>query len=180
MSKTILGFTGLIACGKDTASNYFAKKYNAEQVKFSASMKDIMERVYISPIRKNYQLISRVLRETFGQDLFSKVVANDVKNSKADLVIVDGVRRIPDIEHLKNIKGFKLVAVEVDAKTRFERIKQRNEKPGDQTKTWEEFQKEDVAETEITIPELMKQADATIDNNGTLEEFYKQLDKLVS
>lgn len=179
MSKVILGFTGLISCGKDTASNYLAEKYGGEQVKFSASMKDIMDRVYIDPVRKNYQILSRIMRESFGQDLFSKVVAKDVLNSKKDLVIVDGVRRIPDIEHLKNIEGFKLIAIEADAKTRFERLKNRNEKPGDQEKTWEDFQKEDVAETEITIPELMKQADVTVDNNGTLEEFYKQLDELV-
>jgi dephospho-CoA kinase len=177
--KIILGFTGLIACGKDTASDYFAEKYDAKQVKFSASMKDIMDRVYISPVRKNYQIISRVLRESFGQDLFSKVVAKDVKNLEADLIIVDGVRRIQDIDFLKDIDGFKLISVEVDSKTRFERIKNRNEKPGDTTKTWEEFQKEDVAETEITIPDLMKRADVTIDNNGNLEDFYKQLDKLI-
>ena len=178
--KIILGFTGLIACGKDTASDYFAEKYGAKQIKFSSSMKDIMDRVYISPVRKNYQVLSKILRESFGQDLFSKVVSKDVKSLDASLIIVDGVRRIPDIDFLKDIEGFKLIAVEVAAKTRFERIKKRNEKPGDTTKTWEDFQKEDVAETEITIPDLMKQADITIDNNGTLEEFYKELDKLIN
>ncbi|MBT4849698.1 AAA family ATPase [Candidatus Parcubacteria bacterium] len=177
--KLVLGFTGLISCGKDTASDYFAEKHNTKQVKFSASMKDIMDRVYIEPVRKNYQIISRVLREAFGQDLFSKVVAKDVKNADVDLVIVDGIRRIPDIDYLKEIEGFKLIAVEVDAKTRYERLNKRNEKPGDTTKTWEEFQKDDMAETEITIPEIMAQADVTIDNNGTLEEFYKKLDELV-
>lgn len=177
--KIVLGFTGLIASGKDTASDYFAEKYKAEQVKFSASMKDIMNRVYIEPVRKNYQILSKILRESFGQDLFSKVVANDVKNSQADLVIVDGIRRIPDIDYLKNIEGFKLIAIQVDAKTRFDRLKQRSEKPGDKTKTWEEFQKEDKAETEITIPEIMAQADVVIDNNGTLEDLYKKLDELV-
>ena len=79
----------------------------------------------------------------------------------------------------KEIEGFQLIGIEVDMKTRFERLKQRGENSDDTSKTWEQFQADHKLETEVYIPELLKQADVTIDNNGSLEDFYKQLDKLV-
>lgn len=179
MAKTILGFTGMIASGKDTAVSYLLGKHRGTQVKFSASLTDVLNRMYIPRERENYQVLSTILRENFGQDLLSKIVANDVKNASTDLVVIDGIRRPKDIEYLKDIEGFKMIAIEVDPKVRYERLKKRAEKAGDADKSWDDFQKEDVAESEITIPDLMKQADVTIDNNSSLEDFYKQLDNLV-
>jgi len=80
---------------------------------------------------------------------------------------------------LKQIEGFQLIGVEVDSKIRFERLQKRGENADDTSKTWEQFQADHKLETEVYIPELLKQADVTIDNNGNLEDLYKQLDKLV-
>lgn len=179
MAKKILGFTGMIGCGKDTAADYLLEKKSGAKIKFSASLTDVLKRIYLPTERKNYQVLSRVLRESFGQDLLSKIVASDAKESPEELVVIDGIRRPMDIEHLKNIEGFKLIAIEVEQSIRYERVKKRGDKVGESEKTWEDFQKEDLAETEITIPEIMKQADITLDNNGSLEDFYKELDKLV-
>ncbi|MBU1202919.1 AAA family ATPase [Patescibacteria group bacterium] len=177
--KIILGFTGLIACGKGTAAKYFASKYNADTFRFSTMLRDILDRLYLPQSRENFQIISPVLREAFGQDLMAKVISEDVKNSQAEMIVIDGMRRPADIEYLKKISGFKMIAIEVDAKVRYERLRARGENSDDKEKTWEQFQAEHKAETEIYIPDLMKQADITINNNGTLEELYKQLDKLV-
>ncbi len=179
MEKRIFGFIGMIASGKDTTADYLVKNYQAQQIKFSSSLTDVLKRLYIPTARENYQVLSKSLRENFGQDLFSKIVASDVNSATANIVVVDGVRRPMDIENLKNIPGFKLVAIDVDAQTRFERIKNRKEKQDDATKTWEEFQAEDKAESEIAIPDLMQQADIKIDNNGSVEDLYKQLDELI-
>lgn len=179
MAKLILGFTGMIGCGKDTAADYLLNKHGGDKIKFSASLTDVLKRMYLPTERKNYQVLSRVLRESFGQDLLSKIVASDAKESDKELVVIDGIRRPMDIEHLKDVEGFKLIAIEVKQDIRYERVKQRGDKVGESDKTWEDFQKEDLAETEITIPEIMSQASVTIDNNASLEDFYKELDKLI-
>jgi dephospho-CoA kinase len=177
--KIILGFTGLMACGKGTAAKYLASKYNADTFRFSTMLRDVLDRLYLPQSRKNFQIISPLLRETFGQDLMAKVMAKDVESADSRVIAIDGMRRPADIEYLKKLPGFKMVAIDVDAKVRYERLKARGENPGDKEKTWEQFQKEHEAETEIYIPELMKQSDVTINNNGTLEDFYKQLDELI-
>ena len=177
--KIILGFTGLMACGKGTAARYLDEKYNADTFRFSTMLRDVLDRLYLPQSRENFQIISPLLRETFGQDLMAKVIARDVESADSRIIAIDGMRRPADIEYLKKLPGFRMVAIDVDAKVRYERLRARAENPGDAEKTWEQFQKEHEAETEIYIPELMKQADVTIDNNGTLEDLYKQIDKLI-
>ncbi|MFA6271719.1 MAG: AAA family ATPase [Patescibacteria group bacterium] len=179
MSKKVLGFTGLIASGKGTACKYLSEKYGAESFRFSTILRDVADRVYLPQTRENLQNISQVLRENFSQDILSKAIAEDVKKAEGDVIVIDGVRRWTDIEHLKAIPGFKLVSLQVDARTRFERLVKRAENPGDEEKTWDEFQKDSAAEAEVHIQDMIEKADVVIDNDGTKEDFYKQLDKLV-
>jgi len=179
MSKIILGFTGLMACGKGTAAKYYKEKYSAPTFRFSTSMRDLLDRLYLPQSRENMSTISRITREAFGQDLYAKVMAGDVGKAEHDIVIVEGIRRMDDVKELKKLSNFKLVAIEADMKTRYERLKVRGENSDDASKTWEQFQKDHELETEISIPPVMAKADIVVDNNGSVEDFYKQLDKLV-
>lgn len=179
MSKIVLGFTGLMACGKGTATKYLQEKYGAETFRFSTMLRDVLDRLHLEQTRENMSCISTVLRENFGQDLMAKVMAKDVENSQSSLVIVDGVRRLDDVKYLKAMPNFKLVAIEAEMQTRFQRLKERGENSDDQNKTWEDFQADHQLETELTILDTLKIADLIIDNNGDLEQLHQQLDKLV-
>lgn len=179
MAKIILGFTGLPACGKGTAAKYYSKKYGSPTFRFSTSMRDLLDRLYLPQSRENMSAISRITRETFGQDLYAKVMAGDVGKADHDIVIVEGIRRMEDVQELKKLANFKLVAIEADMKVRYERLKIRGENSDDNTKTWEEFKADHQLETELTIPSVMEKADIRIDNNGSLEDLHKQLDELV-
>ena len=179
MSKIILGFTGLMACGKGTATKYIKEKYLAETFRFSTMLRDVLARLYVEHSRENMSKLSTGLREIFGQDLMAQVMAEDVVNSKAELIVVDGVRRMDDIKYLRALPNFKLVAIEADMQTRFQRLKERGENSDDQNKTWEQFQADHNLETELTILDTIKAADIVINNDGGLEALYKQLDQLV-
>jgi len=80
---------------------------------------------------------------------------------------------------LRHLKNFLLVAVDTDIKIRFKRVRSRTQNTDDQGKSWEEFLEEEKGETELYIPELIKQADITINNNGQREEMFQQLDNLM-
>lgn len=179
MDKKIFGLTGLMACGKGTAAEYLAAKYGAQAIRFSTIVRDVLDRLYLPQSRANMQKMIPILLNGFGTDLLSKVMAQDVLKSDKNIIVIDGVRRFPDIEHLKKIPGFTLVAIEVDPKIRYQRLVSRGENAGDKEKTWEQFLAEHQAATEIDIPKLMAVADIKIDNNGSLEDLYRQLDKLV-
>jgi len=179
MEKIIIGVAGQIASGKDTLSNYAIEKYKAKQLKFSKVLRDILQRIYKENTRENMQTLSTLLRQYFGDDLLANVIYNDIKNASEDIIIVDGVRRLPDIEMLKTL-GFKLLFIEATPEVRYERLIQRSENIDDRNKTFEEFQKESMAETEVRIADLKNVSDYVIDNNGTLDELYRKIDEIIT
>lgn len=180
MKKIILGFVGKLSSGKGTIAKYLAENHGAQTVMFSQSLRDVLDRFYLPQTRDNMQAVSRGLREALGQDVIARVVAQDAQQAASAIVAVDGVRRPMDIVFLKELPGFTLVKVEADQKIRYERMTKRTQNTDDQTTTFEEFQKKDVAEAESLIDEVAQEAKFTINNNGTVEELYRQVEDILN
>jgi dephospho-CoA kinase len=179
MEKTILGITGEIASGKGTITKYLTKEYKATSHRFSTALRDVAERMYLEENRENLQKLSTIFRENFDDNILSMVIYKDVEEDSNSLIVIDGVRRMADIEFLKKLPGFRLVYMEADIKNRYERITKRGENSDDNTKTFEEFEKDHQREAELQIKDLKSKADVVIDNNGTFEDLYKQANKIV-
>ncbi len=180
MSKIIFGLVGGLASGKEETKKYLVNKYNAQDCRFSTSLRDVLNRVTIPVTRENLQKISTVLRANFGEDLLAKAIANDASKLDSDIVVIDGVRRPTDIEHLNELPNFFLIKIDADPKIRYERSVLRNENEGDSKKTFEEFMNDHNSEADSLIPVVMEQAKYSINNNGTFEELHKQIDDLVN
>lgn len=181
MSKIILGFSGLMASGKDASKKYLETKYNAKSFRFSTVMRELLERLNLEINRPNLVSISYSLRQAFGEDLFSKVMAKDVNAAPEEIVVIDGIRRLTDIQYLKDLPGFHLISIEADPKIRYDRAVARNENVGDAEKTFEQFLLDHKQmETEASIPSVMEKAQIIINNNGTIEELYAQIDKIIA
>ena len=179
MTKVILGFVGPLASGKGTAAQYLKDKYQAPIFRFSTILRDVLDRLYLEQSRPKMQQLSLILRENFGQDLLASAIAKDVGNNQAEIIAVDGVRRKLDIKYLKEVPGFRLVAIEAEQKTRYQRMTMRDENTDDQQKTWAQFQTDEKQEPEQQIPKVMAEADFTIDNNGTKVELYQQIEAIL-
>lgn len=179
MPKLILGFVGPMAAGKGTCCEYLAERYGARSYRFSSILRDILSRVYIPHTRDNLQQVSSAMRNTFGDDLLARSIAQDVQADAGEIVTVDGVRRLPDIKFLRGIDGFFLIGITADEKIRYDRITQRNENPDDERKSFADFVREGQQEAEQQIAEVMASANFTIDNNSDFTALYRQLDELV-
>lgn len=179
-NKIIFGFVGDLASGKGTAAKYLQEKYGATTYRFSTMLRDILDRVYVPKSRENLQQLSTFLRESYGQDVMSRVIAEDVARDNNTLVIVEGIRRPSDIEYLKKLEGFHLVYLTGEPRIRWERLVARKENPGDSEKTFEEFLRDEQAEADKLIKELGATAPDKIENNEGFDEFYQKLDTLVS
>ncbi len=179
-NKIVLGFVGDIASGKGTICKYLKEKHNINAYRYSTMLRDVVQRLYIPESRDNLQLISKVLRENFGQDLMSKVIAFDVENDSNEVVIVDGIRRPTDIIYLEKMPGFNLIYITADPKIRWERLVKRAENPGDSEKTYEEFLANEQAEADSLTKKLGSTAKFTITNNGDFEELYNQTEDVLN
>lgn len=180
MTKAILGFTGRIACGKDVSKNYVEKKYGASSHRYSTMLRDILKRLYLPITRENLQNLSTDLRARFGEDTMANVIAEDVKNDKHKIIIIEGIRRMADIINIQQLPGFYLIGINTTPQNRYERMIKRNENVGEQNQTFADFLKSDQMETEIQISDVMEHAKFQLDNNGSLEDLYGQIDKIIN
>jgi dephospho-CoA kinase len=179
-NKIILGFVGLPASGKGTSAEYFQKKYKASTYRFSTMLFDLLKRIYLETNRDNLIKMSEAIRGTFGEDTMAKVMAKDAESDENNIIIVDGIRRMADIEYLSKLPNFVLIEIFADLRTRYERMIQRCEKPDDKTKTFEQFVEDHKRSTEMSIPEVAAHATEHLDNNGSLEDLRQKLDNLIS
>ena len=179
-SKLILVLVVEIASGKDTMADYLVKKYKFEKLSFSQPLRDILDILDLKQTRENMANLGKDLMNRFGQDTLSKMMANKISKDNSALIVLPNVRIERDIICLKELKGFKLVHIDVEQKTRYRRLTERGQNADDKTKTWKQFIKDGKAPYEISIREIAKLAKHKIDNNGSLEDFYKQIDELMS
>lgn len=175
-NNLLIGIVGENASGKTTMTQYICERYGAISFRFSDMLSDMLKRIYLPPTRENLQKISTALRTTFSEDVMSTALAHDMSAADAAITITEGIRRPSDITALRKLPGFILVAITAEPEKRFERLHGRNEKPDDATKTWEQFLIDATHESEQEIKGLMATAHITIDNNGTKEELFAQVD----
>lgn len=179
MKKIILGLTGEIASGKGTAAKYIEIKYQGSSHRFSTPLRDVLDRLHLKQSRENLQKFSTLIRQAFGEDILAKIIFHDTKKDKKEIVVVDGVRRKKDLKYLQKLAYFKLVYIDATLENRYKRLVKRLENPDDQNKTLTEFKKEQMQESESQIRNLKLIADFVVDNNGSVEKFYAQIDKII-
>ena len=179
MKKLILGFAGEMACGKGTAAQMLTERNGAVVYRFSTMLRDVLKRLHLPEERESMQALSTFLRKKFGEDVLAKVIFEDAKSDTHQLIVIDGVRRLEDVKFLRELPEFKLCYITVPRKTRYERLIHRGENPDDNTKTYEQFEKDHEGEPEKEIARLEPFAQEVVDNAHSLPEFFAQLDAIV-
>src|SRR3989344_2822264 len=113
------------------------------------------------------QTLSTALRKFFGEDLLERSVSAHIASSvsKSHIIIIEGIRRLVDIDMFMKDRSipFFLVYAEAASKVRYARHKFRNEKPGDDLLTYEEFLELGQQEAAQQILLLRSHADLIID-----------------
>jgi len=180
MDKIILGLVGEIASGKGTTAKYLQDKYGGKTHRFSTMLRDVAHRMHLEESRENLQKLSTAFRQYFGDDILSTTIYHDVSEDVGALVVIDGIRRYPDIKHMSTLPEFKLVYIEASAENRYKRIIERGENADDKNKTFEEFKKDHSYETEKDIVGLKSKSDFIINNDGNLADLYPQIDKIIN
>ncbi|NOZ58246.1 MAG: AAA family ATPase [Euryarchaeota archaeon] len=174
--RVVIGVMGRIGSGKSEASRYIAQRYGGRVFRFSDVLKDVLQRLYLPPRRENFITLGTALRRGFGDGVIARALKRDILASDARVVVVDGVRYPEEVEMIKSFENSVLLYIHASPEVRYQRAVKRGEK-GEATISYEEFLKNDGAETEKRIEELAKLADHRIDNNGTLEELHTALDE---
>lgn len=175
----IIGLVGEKLSGKGTVSDYLQEKYSAKHYRFSKILEDICERLYLPNTRENMIDVALSLRDKFGNEILAHVLKKDIEEEKPEYAVIDGIRYWEEYNILKNLEGFVFIYVTAPMEKRYERVKSRGEKQGEENLSFEDFKEQEQGPTEKMISELAQEARYTINNNGSLEDLYKEIENIL-
>jgi len=179
----VVGLTGLASSGKGEVSKYLTSKYNFKKLVFSDVVREeakkrglLKDKTYEE---EKYVLskLGETLRKGSGKwDILAEKLVEKIKKGEFEKTVVDGFRSVEEVNLFRReFEKFYLIYINTDEKTRFLR-----RKAEDATATIENLRKRDQENIEIIgLGNVIKMADFTIDNLGSLEDLNKQLDKIL-
>lgn len=177
--KTV-GAIGQIGSGKDTVVKYISTKFFMPVISIGDIAREIAKSEGLPLTRQNLQELTEKYFERFGRTYFIDEAIRRIKCARHDKILITGIRTLTDITTLRKnfADDFVLILVTAKKRTRFQRLKLRGE-PRD-PKTWREFLEQDRNEERIfQLSEAGKLADYRIDNNGSMEELFQKIDKVI-
>lgn len=178
-NKIIIGLVGEKAAGKGLVSKSLLENYGAKHYGTSKILRRTIEDLHLPVTRDNLVKLALVLKEGFSPTVVIDSLIKDMESNGSDIIIADGIRMHGDVAPFREKYGdnFHLIYVTADIKIRHERSKKRKEKHGEDKMSLADFIAEEGRLTEVSIHEVGKMADYIIDNNGSLEELNKQLNR---
>ncbi len=175
--KAIVGLVGMPLAGKETVSAALARYAHetgatAHHVRFRDILAETLHLWHIPCNRENLQKLAQIMvkSDAFGPEALTDAVNARLMVDSADLVIVDGVRWLPDEAMLRAVPDGKgiLLYIDADADTRFSRAKQR-QREGEEELTRDVFNLQDAAPNELSVNAIGSRADWCIPNGGNID-----------
>ena len=151
-------------------------RHKIASIRYSDIPREILAILNKEVSRENMQTLSTALRRAFDDEgIFNEAIKKRLQNTDSDITILDGVRKKEEAEVVKELDGT-LIYITADPKVRFDRRQKEAENSDEIAVSLEQFQKQELAETEISIKDIgEKMADAVIENDGTMEEFENKI-----
>ena len=173
--KQILGIVGEKRAGKDTFCEIFAayageKGFTVSVHRYSDIIGACLELMDIPKTRENLQAYPPLIESKWGKGVFSRAMTARVEKDTADIIVIQGIRWWTDVTELRKLGG-RLVYVTAVKKIRFARSLGNSEKPDESNISWQKFEKQEQAETEVYIPDIATNADFRFNNNSSQTVF---------
>jgi dephospho-CoA kinase len=176
----IVGAIGQIGSGKDTVVKHISTKLSIPIISIGDIVREIAKSEGLPLTRQNLQKLTEKYFERFGRTYFIDETIRKIKCARHNKILITGIRTITDITTLRKnfADDFILILVTANKSKRFQRLKLRGELRD--PKTWLEFLEQDRNEEKIfQLSEAGKLADYRIDNNGSMEELFQKIDKVI-
>lgn len=176
----IFGLTGKNGSGKSIVAEFFKDK-GYEFYSLSDMIREEIRKNNLEVTRENLIATGRRLREEGGPSALADKVRTHFKASQN--YIVDSIRNPAEVKSLQKEPGFQLIYVDVNQKTRFDRVvsRKREGDPLDFEKFVElenkELQSDNPAAQQLN--QTIAMADIVITNNGTIDELYTKLEEIL-
>mgnify|MGYP001613547989 CR=1 FL=1 len=179
----LLGITGFNAAGKDTLAEFLERKGFVRKSLSDEIRKEVAVR-NLTPTREVLIALGNELRTKEGNAVLAKRTLAGIDPSTN--YTFSSIRNPAEVEELKKRKEFSLIFVDADIHKRFARSQKRKREGENQSlEQFKALEEKEYASTDSASQQLLRvreMADFLIQNDGNVEDFYKQvegfLDKL--
>ena len=160
----IVAITGMPGAGKSTATAALVKE-GWKRVVMGDVIRGETERRGLDPSAKNTGEVMKALRKERGPAAVAELCLESIKKTKAERVVVDGIRSMAEVEAFRKEAKVLLVAVLASPSRRFELLRERGR--SDDPLTFEMFGARDRRELDVGIGESIALADEVVSNQRT-------------
>jgi dephospho-CoA kinase len=178
----IIGTIGQNGSGKDEVLIYLRTKHGVPFLSTGDMVREIASGEGLEPTRDNLGKISDRYFHEFGKGYFVRLLADKIQHTGWKIAGISGIRSLNDVSILKGIFGRDFILIHVyisDPHVRYTRMTRRHEERDPHS--YEELLRQDKAEEELfSTKEAERLADYSINNDGTLYDLHREIDRLVS
>jgi len=177
LSKLIVCLTGMPGAGKSTIANGLKSK-GYEIINMGDAVREEAKKRNIEPSSQNLGKIMLELREKNGPGAVAELIQNKIKNSRSNVIIIDGIRSNEEIQVLRKFGTVKLLSVHASTDTRYSFLIERGRSDDPQTR--DNFDERDVREIKVGISTPIALADESISNNElSIDELIEHAYKII-
>jgi dephospho-CoA kinase len=178
----IFGITGTLGAGKGTIVEYLTSKYNFEHYSVRAFLVERIEEKGLPVNRDSMVVVANELRASQSpsfiiDELYKKAVESG-KNC-----IIESIRTPGEVDSLRKKENFWLIAVDANAKVRYERITARKSETDNVSfDAFVENEKREMTSSDPNKQNLSKcieMADFVIDNSGSLYDLQQKVEAVL-
>ncbi len=171
----IIAFTGMPASGK-SESVQLAKDKGIPVIRMGDLVWEETKRRGKQLDDKNVGDVAHSMREKHGMDIWAKRTVEKIRSLKqSPLLVIDGVRNVEEIEYFKKELGMDFLIIAIDAPDELRRKRAISRGRTDDSKNLKDLEERDKREIRWGLQKVIADADIVIPNNGSLEDFKKQV-----
>jgi dephospho-CoA kinase len=171
----IIAFTGMPASGKSEAVQ-LVKDKGIPVIRMGDMVWEETKRQGKPLDDKNVGDVAHSMREKNGMDIWAKRTVEKIRSlKKSPLLVIDGVRNMEEIEYFKIELGMDFLVIAIDAPEELRRKRAISRGRTDDSKNPNDLEERDKREIRWGLQKVIANADIVIPNNGSLEDFKKQV-----
>ena len=176
-TKKVIGIAGMPGAGKSLVTRA-AEEMSYNTVIMGDVVREETTKRGLKPTPENVGAVMLKLRNEEGLAVVARRCIPKIENTKADVVIIDGLRSLHETEEYKrHFKSFMTIAVHASPEARFQRLfrRKRSDDPGG----WETFRQRDARELSVGLGNVIATADYMVINEGPKTQTERQIRSLL-
>ena len=163
--------TGMPGAGKSEVAITF-RNANVPVIVMGDVIREEVHKRGLEPDPTNTRKVMLELRDENGPGAVAMQCVNDLKQTTAELVVVEGCRSVAEIQVFDDYAE-KVITVCVHASpaTRFKRLRERGR--DDDPSDWSVFRERDIREISVGLGGVIALSDIMLVNEGTVDELHE-------